>query len=82
MMTKAGSTKNVNFMTCSVQCACARAWSFRHVLRQTKNMVMMAMEGSTLVVKFCDPRTGFLVLGCGLIRHMVKMFYFFKSLYF
>ena len=38
-------------------------------------MVMIAKEGSTLVVKFCDPGTGFLVLGCGLIRHTVKMLF-------
>ena len=37
-------------------------------------------EGSTKIINFMTPRAGFLVLGFGHIRHIVKMHYFFKNL--
>ena len=43
-------------------------------------VVMMTKEGSTKIVNFMTPGAGVLVLGRGLISHIVKMYYFFKNL--
>ena len=44
-------------------------------------MVMMTEEGSTKIVNFMNPRGGFLVLGLGNMRYIVKIHYFFKNLF-
>ena len=49
-------------------------------IRQIKYVVMMTKEGSTKIVNFMTPGAGVLVLGRGLISHIVKMHYFFKNL--
>ena len=41
---------------------------------------MMTKEGSTKIVNFMTPGAGVLVLGCGHIRHLVKIHYFFKNI--
>ena len=41
---------------------------------------MMTKEGSTKIVNFMTPGAGVLLLGRGLISHIVKMHYFFKNL--
>ena len=41
---------------------------------------MMTKEGFTKIVNFMTPGAGVLVLGHGLISHIVKMHYFFKNL--
>ena len=41
---------------------------------------MLNKEGSTKIVNFMTPGAGVLVLGCGHIRYIVKMHYFFKNL--
>ena len=50
------------------------------LIRQTKYVVMMTIEGSTKIVNFMTPGVGVLVLGRGHISHIVKMHYFFKNL--
>ena len=50
------------------------------LIRQTKYVVMMTKEGSSKIVNFMTPGAGVLVLGRGLISHIVKMLYFFKNL--
>ena len=42
-------------------------------IRQTKYIIMLIKEGSTKIVNFMTPGAGFLVLGRGHIRHIVKM---------
>ena len=42
---------------------------------------MMIKEGSTKIVTFMTPGTWVLVLGLGHTSHIVKMYYFFKSLH-
>ena len=49
------------------------------LIRQTKYVVMMTKEGSTKIINFMTPGAGDLVLGCGHIRHIVKMHYFFNK---
>ena len=41
---------------------------------------MMTKKRSTKIVNFMTPRAGVLLLGRGLISHIVKMHYFFKNL--
>ena len=41
---------------------------------------MMIKEGSTKIVTFMTPLAGVLMLGCGVISHIVKMHYFFKKI--
>ena len=41
---------------------------------------MMIKEGSTKNVNLMTPGVGVLVVGCGHKSHMVKMYYFLKSL--
>ena len=43
---------------------------------------MMTKEEFSKIANFMTPGTGVLVLGCGHIRHIVKMHYFFKNLLF
>ena len=42
---------------------------------------MMTKEGSTKIVNFMTPWAGVLVLGCGHIRQIVKMYYFHNNLF-
>ena len=46
-------------------------------IRQTKYVEMMTTERSTKILNFMTPGVGVLVLGCGHIRQIVKMHYFF-----
>ena len=46
-------------------------------MRQTENKVMKTKEESTNIVNIMIPRAGDLVLGCGHISHITKMYYFF-----
>ena len=59
---------------------------FKHLLyshvyiRQTKYIVMMTKEGSTKIVNFMTHGAGFFLLGRGHISHIVKIYYFLRTL--
>ena len=95
MMTKEGSTKIVNFMTRTpLVLGCGHLshivkmhYFFKNLLLysqeyigQTKYIVLINKEGSTKIVTFMTPGAGVLLLGCGHLSHIVKMYYFFKNL--
>ena len=46
---------------------------FQAWIRQSKYIVMMIMEGSTIIVNYMTPGVGVLVLGHGHISHRVNM---------
>ena len=48
--------------------------------RKTEGIMIMYHEGSTKFVNFMTTRAGILVLGCGHIKDIVKIHYFYKNL--
>ena len=95
-MTKERSIKIVNFMTPGAGVLALRCGHISHIIvkmhyffknlllysgiKQTNYKVIMTKERSTKIVNFMTLWTGDLVLRCGHLSHIVKMYYFFKDL--